>query len=67
MTDYSYKITLAAQQSLDHIAGKRAEIGRRVSVLNKQKADIDMELQSWLEADALYKEKAAQIKTEGLR
>lgn len=67
MTDYSYKITLAAQQSLDHIAGKRAEIGRRVSVLNKQKADIDMELQSWLEADALYKAEATRIKAEGLR
>ena len=67
MTNYSYKITLAAQQSLDHIAGKRAEIARRLSVLRKQRADIDMEEQSWLEADALYKAEAERIKADGLR
>jgi uncharacterized small protein (DUF1192 family) len=66
-SDYSYKITQAAHQSLTHIDGKVSEIDRRISVLNKEISDREMERQSWLEARSLYKAEATRIKAEGLR
>lgn len=67
MGDYTYKITLAAQQSLNHIEGKIAELDRRISAINKQEADLGMEKQTFLEARALYKAEASRIKEAGLR
>lgn len=63
----NYRITQAAQQSLNHIESKRAEIARKVSLLSREIADREMERQSWLEADALYKAEATRIKADGLR
>lgn len=63
----NYRITQAAQNSLNHIDGKVSEIDRRISLLNKEIADREMERQSWLEARALYKAEAERIKADGLR
>ena len=65
--NYTYKITLAAQQSLTHIEGKTSELDRRISSINKQIADLEMERQTFLEARALYKAEASRIKADGLR
>jgi chorismate mutase len=67
MSNYSYKITQAAQQSLNLIAEKVSNLDRRISSINKQIADLEMERQTFLEAMALYKAEASRIKADGLR
>jgi predicted translin family RNA/ssDNA-binding protein len=67
VSNYSYKITQAAQQSLNLIDEKVSNLDRRISSINKQIADLEMERQTFLEARALYKAEASRIKADGLR
>lgn len=63
----SYKLALAAKQSLDRIDGIIAELDRQVSENNKVIADLEQKNQAILESKAIVKEYANTIKADGMR